>query len=250
MDHLLSRTSDAGTTVPLEAFASALDGLPSAQTVADVATDLLAVGLEHAAVTRGLVALADDDRRVLDIVACVGYEDALVDGWRHVPVDAPTPVSDAYRSGDAVVVPSVEACRERYPDLDLADDAPHALVGLPLVTGARRVGAWGLRVEPPDPRELEDVVRVGRRLTRIAAGRIEAQRTIDALSQTVTQLEHALRSRIVVEQAKGILVERHGIELADAFEVLRRAARDARRRVHDVARDVVERRMDVDPRHR
>jgi AmiR/NasT family two-component response regulator len=48
------------------------------------------------------------------------------------------------------------------------------------------------------------------------------------------QLEHALTSRIRIEQAKGILAERHGLELEEAFNVLRRAARTNRIKLHDL----------------
>jgi len=53
------------------------------------------------------------------------------------------------------------------------------------------------------------------------------------------QLELALTSRIVIEQAKGVLAERHGMAVSEAFELLRREARSARRKIHDVDADVV-----------
>jgi AmiR/NasT family two-component response regulator len=49
------------------------------------------------------------------------------------------------------------------------------------------------------------------------------------------QLRRALASRIVIEQAKGVLSERYGLPLEDAFEVLRRAARANRMRIHFLA---------------
>ena len=52
------------------------------------------------------------------------------------------------------------------------------------------------------------------------------------------QLRAALKSRIVIEQAKGILSERFGIGLDEAFELLRRSARWSRRRIHALAADV------------
>lgn len=54
------------------------------------------------------------------------------------------------------------------------------------------------------------------------------------------QLQHALDSRIVIEQAKGMLAERLGISTDESFELLRRAARSNRVRVHELARGVVE----------
>jgi hypothetical protein len=59
------------------------------------------------------------------------------------------------------------------------------------------------------------------------------------LRATVSQLEHALLTRIRVEQAIGVLAERHRIKPRQAFEQLREAARSRGRRVIDIAGDVV-----------
>jgi AmiR/NasT family two-component response regulator len=55
------------------------------------------------------------------------------------------------------------------------------------------------------------------------------------------QLQHALESRIVIEQAKGMLAERLDLSLEEAFELLRGTARSNRVRLHDVAQAVVAR---------
>lgn len=59
------------------------------------------------------------------------------------------------------------------------------------------------------------------------------------LRTTIGQLEHALTARIRVEQAIGVLAERHRIQPRQAFEQLREAARSRGRRVIDIATDVV-----------
>ena len=59
------------------------------------------------------------------------------------------------------------------------------------------------------------------------------------LQATVSQLQHALTARIRVEQAIGVLAERHRIRPRQAFEQLRSAARNRGRRVIDIAADVV-----------
>src|SRR5258706_15367999 len=59
------------------------------------------------------------------------------------------------------------------------------------------------------------------------------------LRTTIGQLEHALTARIRVEQAIGVLAERHRIQPRQAFEQLREAARSRGRRVNDITTDVV-----------
>jgi DNA-binding transcriptional regulator YdaS (Cro superfamily) len=54
------------------------------------------------------------------------------------------------------------------------------------------------------------------------------------------QLERALKSRIVIEQAKGILAERLRVRPDEAFEVLRGTARSGQTSLRELARDVVE----------
>ena len=60
------------------------------------------------------------------------------------------------------------------------------------------------------------------------------------LAVTVAQLEHALAARVRVEQAIGVLAERHRLRPRQAFDLLRSVARSADRRVIDVAEDVVD----------
>jgi len=59
------------------------------------------------------------------------------------------------------------------------------------------------------------------------------------LAVTVQQLEHALASRVRVEQAIGVLAERHRLRPREAFDLLRRAARSRGQRVTEIAQDVV-----------
>jgi hypothetical protein len=59
------------------------------------------------------------------------------------------------------------------------------------------------------------------------------------LAATVTQLEHALATRVRVEQAIGVLAERHRLRPREAFDLLRGAARSQGRRVTEIAQDVV-----------
>jgi hypothetical protein len=64
---------------------------------------------------------------------------------------------------------------------------------------------------------------------------VDAAAEVVRLRELVAQLQTALDSRIVIEQAKGILAERLAIDVDQAFELLRRAARRNRMRIHLVA---------------
>lgn len=59
------------------------------------------------------------------------------------------------------------------------------------------------------------------------------------LAVTVAQLEHALAARVRVEQAIGVLAERHRLRPREAFDLLRTAARSRGRRITEIAQDVV-----------
>jgi len=67
----------------------------------------------------------------------------------------------------------------------------------------------------------------------------ELRAAVKALSERNRQLEEALVSRVVIEQAKGILAERLGISVADAFALLRMSARSDRIALRVLAAHVV-----------
>ena len=70
--------------------------------------------------------------------------------------------------------------------------------------------------------------------------RLEPEPDIRQLQETVAQLEHALTVRVRVEQAIGVLAERHRLRPRQAFELLRSASRARGRRVLEIAGEVVE----------
>jgi GAF domain-containing protein len=61
-------------------------------------------------------------------------------------------------------------------------------------------------------------------------------------TELTAQLQYALSSRVLIEQAKGVLMEREGIDAQRAFERLRRRARSSERKLADVARELLARR--------
>jgi anti-anti-sigma factor len=68
---------------------------------------------------------------------------------------------------------------------------------------------------------------------------------LDKAAATAAQLQHALDSRVIIEQAKGILAERHAVDLEEAFERMRTLSRRSRRTVREIAAAVVSGSMDV-----
>jgi hypothetical protein len=69
-----------------------------------------------------------------------------------------------------------------------------------------------------------------------AVGRLLA--VTQATYERRAQLEHALQSRVAIEQAKGIVAERYGLDLEEAFDLIRRAARTNRMKLHDLVRSI------------
>jgi ANTAR domain len=65
------------------------------------------------------------------------------------------------------------------------------------------------------------------------------QELVGAVLDENEQLRRALRSRIVIEQAKGILAERYELTMQEAFELLRGSARNHRMSIHALAETVV-----------
>jgi len=92
------------------------------------------------------------------------------------------------------------------------------------------------RPERPWPaQEAESLITYAGVVATLVRAAAESQRD----AQTIDQLEHALHRRVVIEQAKGILMERERLDPAGAFDRLRKAARASRRRVGEVAAEVV-----------
>lgn len=91
------------------------------------------------------------------------------------------------------------------------------------------------RATAPAPRENHSGAQ------RIPPGLEKPSETDEAarLAVTVAQLEHALASRVRVEQAIGVLAERHRLRPREAFDLLRGAARSRGSRVTEMAQDVV-----------
>jgi ANTAR domain len=110
---------------------------------------------------------------------------------------------------------------------------------LPLRRDADQLGAVSILAGDRLPADLG----LATVLVEAAAIGLVLQQELRHIRRRADQLQHALQSRILIEQAKGIVAERRGILPDDAFEHLRDHARRHGRRLHDVAGDVISGRL-------
>lgn len=155
------------------------------------------------------------------------------------------PCHDAWRTAE-VVIESDLARAQRWPAYAAVALATgqRAVAGVPMMVAGERIGAVNIYHTRPYRWPVEDL-EAARLLADMTAGYIVNQRTLEHSQRLTQQLQQALDSRILIEQAKGVLAERHGLDLASAFELLRQHARSHNRTVNAVARDVVRGTLDL-----
>lgn len=152
------------------------------------------------------------------------------------------PCLDCFHSGTAVSVASLEEESDRWPQFaDAAESLGFASVhAVPLRLRDHVLGALGLFGTEAGALAGDDL-DLAQALAHVGSVAL-AQGTAVADSAAVTeQLQSALDSRVVLEQAKGVISQRGHLEMDAAFAALRRFARDHNRRLAEVARDVVSR---------
>jgi GAF domain-containing protein len=143
-------------------------------------------------------------------------------------------------AGGAPVRTSSLPGEDRWPTLarQPALAGVHSLLCVPVEGPAGAVGTLTAVRRPDRPwqgQEIESLLVYAGVVASLIRTAAEAERT----TQIIGQLEHALHHRVVIEQAKGILMEREQLDPAGAFDRLRKAARARRRRVSEVAAEVV-----------
>ena len=150
------------------------------------------------------------------------------------------PCLECFRTGEPITIADLAAGDPRWPTftsraVGLGVRSVHAF---PMRLRERVIGALNVFDEDPMPFRPEDV-KVVQALADVATIAIIQERAI-ARAETVTeQLQAALNTRIVIEQAKGMLAQRHGVDVDTAFDRLRAHARRSRLRLADLAREIV-----------
>jgi GAF domain-containing protein len=151
------------------------------------------------------------------------------------------PCLDAYRTGLAVHTGMADDADARWPRF-----APHArevgfrsVSALPMRLRANVIGALNLFSTKPEPLSTEDR-QVTQALADIATIAILQERALTDGQIVTSQLEGALKSRIAIEQAKGIVGEHNHVSVDDAFKLLRGYARNHNRPLRQTAIDIID----------
>ncbi len=151
------------------------------------------------------------------------------------------PCLDCYRTGQPVVDQDLGTIDGRWPRFSVEALAAgfHSVHALPLRLRGAVIGALNLfHIEPGEMRQADIVA--AQAMADVATIAILQHRAALEAQVLNEQLNHALNSRIVIEQAKGIIAEREGLNMEHAFTALRNHARYHNLRLVDVARDVID----------
>jgi len=149
------------------------------------------------------------------------------------------PCVDAFDDKEPVAADDLSR-EDRWPAFspDAARRDLLAVLASPIPYSEQAVGVVAVFATEPHPwtgAEREAIVAFTELVALLILNAMEATER----GRLAAELQVALDSRVVIEQAKGVLVGRHGLTTRQAFERLRRQARDQRRPLSEVARAVV-----------
>jgi len=149
------------------------------------------------------------------------------------------PGLDAFRSGDAICHGDLSAVSP-WPQFAraAADVGIVAVHAFPMQAHDTVVGSLNLFMSKPGTLSDADVTLAQAFANAAAIGLLQ-NKTVSDLHQLTAQLERALSSRVIIEQAKGTIAERAGVGMDEAFEQLRSYARTHKMKLTNVALAVV-----------
>jgi GAF domain-containing protein len=151
------------------------------------------------------------------------------------------PCRDCIQAGAPVNVADLADEGDRWPEfapvaVQAGFRAAHAV---PMRLRTQVLGALNLFHGEPTMLGRADLA-IAQALADIATIALLQNRAIHESQLVADQLDQALQSRVVIEQAKGVLAQRAGIGVDEAFHRIRRYARSAQRHLADVAVEVVD----------
>jgi GAF domain-containing protein len=171
----------------------------------------------------------------------VAVSDERVDALEQLQIDhGEGPCVDAYQGKELVDADDLSSER-RWPLFSPAAVRRGliAVLASPIPYNRQAVGVVAVFSGRPRPWSPEGELALIA-FTDLAALLIASTMASEQRGRLAGQLQRALDARVVIEQAKGMLMQREGLQERQAFEQLRRRAREQRRRVADVAAEIVE----------
>jgi transcriptional regulator with GAF, ATPase, and Fis domain len=150
------------------------------------------------------------------------------------------PCLDCYRTGQPVVNQNLATVNGRWPRFAAQALVAgfHSVHALPLRLRGTVIGALNLfHIDPGEMRQAD--VDAAQALADVATIAILQHRAALEGHVVNEQLQHALNTRVVIEQAKGVVAEREALNMEQSFSALRAYARDHNLRLADVAHDVI-----------
>jgi len=157
------------------------------------------------------------------------------------------PCVEACRTGRAVHAGLIHDADARWPHFApyARDVGIRSVSALPMRVRTEVIGALSLFSPEPEPRGSEEQ-QLAQAFADIAAIGILQERALQEGHAVLTQLQTALESRIVIEQAKGIIAQGAKISVDDAFTLLRAYARNHNCRLRQTACDVIDGTLSTD----
>jgi len=169
---------------------------------------------------------------------------ASSEGARHLELfqlqHAEGPCLDCFRTHEPIIATDIRQETHRWPEFAprAIESGIHTVHAFPMRLRDRVIGALNVFGEEPLPLGPSDV-KVVQAMADVATIAILQERAISSAEVLTEQLQGALNSRIVIEQAKGVISRDHGVTVEAAFAVLRTHARNSHVRLVDLALDVV-----------
>ncbi len=151
------------------------------------------------------------------------------------------PCLECFSTGRPIVNADLERERPRWPVFAVAAlDAGYRIShALPMRLREQVIGAVNLFSTASDRELTDSEVNIGQAMADIATIGLLNERAVRERDVLAAQLQSALDTRILIEQAKGVLAERGGIEVHEAFAVMRRYARSRGLSLTAVATSVI-----------
>ncbi len=150
------------------------------------------------------------------------------------------PCVEAFERGTLQLIADTGA-EERWPDLTrvLRHDGVHAVLSVPVQVAQGTVGSLNFYLA--EPHEWDHSERNAAEVYgRLAGALLGSALTAELQSRLIEQLQWALEHRILIEQAKGVLMAQRRVDAEQAFEILREASQRYNRKLREIALGIVE----------